>query len=340
MASPPLLNPHIDSVLVFRALRLGDMLCAVPALRALRAALPRAQVTLVGLPWAREFAARFHRYIDEFLSFPGHPDLPEQEADPARLDALTSQLRARRFGLALQLHGSGPTSNHIVAGFGAQRSAGFCPPGAAVPDGMHAFPYPGQGAEPLRLLSMVRQLGAPRGTAALEFPLQAQDRDELRRSGLADGLVPGRYICVHPGAGKRAKCWPTRCFAQVADQLARDSGCTVVLTGSGEEMDLTAAVARQMNLPARDAAAPISIGAMASLMQGARLLISNDTGVSHIAAGLGLPSVVVFTQADPARWAPLDGRLHRWVRDPDGTRVDIVASLARTVLNDTAGQRP
>ena len=115
-----------SSVVVFRALQLGDMLCAVPALRALRNALPRAHIALVGLPWAQQFVERFPGYLDEFIPFPGHPLLPEQ---PVRHEALASfyaGMCARQFALAIQLHGSGDVSNDIVSGFGADAMAGFC----------------------------------------------------------------------------------------------------------------------------------------------------------------------------------------------------------------------
>ncbi len=106
----------------------------------------------------------------------------------------------------------------------------------------------------------------------------------------------------------------------------------VVLTGSGNEAPLTAAVASRMRTKALDAAAPISIGAMAALMSRSRLLISNDTGVSHIAAGLKLNSVVIFSKADIRRWAPLDRQRHRSLWDPEGERAAEVLAHARALL--------
>lgn len=90
------------------------MLCAVPALRALRGALPQARITLVGLPWARQFAQRFAAYVDDFVAFPGHPELPEQPVDHAGMPAFRNQMRVRRLDLALPLHGSGRISSRVV----------------------------------------------------------------------------------------------------------------------------------------------------------------------------------------------------------------------------------
>jgi ADP-heptose:LPS heptosyltransferase len=68
------------------------------------------------------------------------------------------------------------------------------------------------------------------------------------------------------------------------------------------------------------------------LLSRSRLLVCNDTGVSHIAAGLKLPSVVIFSLADIRRWAPLDQALHRSLWDPEGLRVEEVLNHARMLL--------
>lgn len=342
MPRRPLLHRlHVQSVVVFRALHLGDMLCAVPALRALRSALPKAHIALVGLPWAAQFAHRFAAYLDEFLPFPGHPLLPEQAVQHDALPPFYATVCAREFSLALQLHGSGDIANHIVSGFGATAMAGHCRGKPIVTDKTVLAPYPEFGTEPERLLQLVDRLGAPAAGKQLEFPILREDEEALAASGLAAGLEAGNYICVHPGARQRATCWPPERFARVADRLADEFGMRIVLTGSADEAPLAQAVADCMHVPAVMAAAPISIGAMAALMSRARLLICNDTGVSHIAAGLGLNSVVIFSKADIARWAPLDRLRHRCIWDPGAERATVVLQHARALLTgaEPSGQR-
>src|SRR5437763_11121838 len=94
-------------IAVLRALQLGDMLCAVPALRALRAAWPMAEIVLIGLPWARGFAWRFRPLVNAFHAFPGYPGLPEQPSRLGELPGFLGSMQRANFDLALQLHGSG-----------------------------------------------------------------------------------------------------------------------------------------------------------------------------------------------------------------------------------------
>jgi ADP-heptose:LPS heptosyltransferase len=333
-AEPLLQRQDIKTLVVFRALRVGDMLCAIPALRALRKAVPDARITLAGLPWAEQIARRFSGYINEFIAFPGHPALPEQVVLEAELPLFYEHMRSRRFDLALQMHGSGQVSNGIVGKFGARMSAGFH---AGDPPLHGSFmPYPESGLEIRRLNQLVEYLGAQPAGDHLEFPLDDEDRRELASCGIAAGLTPGEYICIHPGASSITKCWSLERFAEIGDRLALEYQLPIVLTGSGNEAELVSSVTKQMKTKAINAALPLSIGAMAVLLSRARLLVCNDTGVSHIAAALKLPSVVIFNTADIRRWAPIDQQLHRCIQDPQGVRADDVLREARRLLDAAA----
>ena len=332
-ASPPPLFRHWQppELLLFRALQIGDMLCAIPALRALRRQLPQTRITLLGLPWASDLAQRYSDYIDEFIEFPGYEGLPERVCDPAAWPAFVASMRQRQFDLALQLHGDGSIVNGMLLQLEPRRMAGFCPRGseASTADFMH---WPDSGSEIDRLLALTEFLGAAGDEGELEFPLSEDDRLELQHSGLASGLLPRSYICLHPGARDERRRWPTALFARVGDALQRMYGLPVVITGSAAEHELAQQEVAQMQTPALNAAARISIGAMAVLLNAARLLICNDTGVSHIAAGLGLPSVVIFRASDAERWGPLDQELHRRVHDPEGVRFATVLDQATQLL--------
>jgi ADP-heptose:LPS heptosyltransferase len=304
-----LISPAIRKIAVLRALQLGDLLCAVPAFRALRVALPETEITLLGLPWARELVPRFDRYLDAFVEFPGHPGLPERAPDFDGMPEFLGAVRRARFDLALQLHGSGRITNSVVFRLGAGASAGFYPPGEACPDERAFIPYPEDEHEIRRLLRLLDHLGIPSAGEDLEFPVRDADRQALAEIGEAASLVPGEYVCIHAG-GRSARRWPPGRFAEVGDALAA-RGLTPVLTGSGEEANLAAEVAAGMRAASVNLAGRTTLGALAALLAGARLLVSGDTGVSHLAAALRVPSVVVFTSSDRSRWAPLDRRLHR-----------------------------
>lgn len=295
-------------IALFRALQLGDMLCAVPAMRALRAAAPLAQITLVGLPWASSFAKRYSRYIDNLLVFPGFPGLPEQPLHLHSVPHFFAEAQRQRFDLVLQMHGNGSLSNPIAVLFGAEHTAGFYRPGEYCPDPNTFLPWEDRAHEVLRCVQLMEYLGiAPQGDH-LEFPLADADYRALQRSHL--GLPPpGSYVCVHPGARLPSRRWLPQRFAEVADRLA-ERGLKIVLTGAPDEVDVVRAVQRAMRMPALDLAGKTELGALAALIAQARLVVSNDTGISHLAAAVATPSVIVSCGSDPQRWAPLDQVRH------------------------------
>lgn len=298
------------SVVVFRALQLGDLLCAVPAMRALRAGLPHAQIKLVGLPWAEAFVKRFSHYLDGFIPFPGWPGLPERDVDASEIPGFLDAVRRQKFDLAVQLHGTGAIVNPIVGEFGARQTAGFVLKTKPTPEGTFAT-WPEHGREVDRLLVLTTLLGyRPRGTS-LEFPLEPSDFADLRRT--MEGQPELRnYVVLHPGASVESKRWSPANFARVGDALA-DEGLTVVLTGTAEERAVTADVAARMNNLAIDLSGTTTLGSLALLVDGARLVVTNDTSVSHLADARRKPSVVVFVSSDVHRWAPADRSVHRVV---------------------------
>src|ERR1700712_5690245 len=93
---------NIKKIAIFRALQLGDMLCVIPAIRALRFAYPDAEITLLGLPWAQSFVERFANFFDRFIHFPGYPDLPEQPFDEEDFDRFVYEVRDEQFDLLIQ----------------------------------------------------------------------------------------------------------------------------------------------------------------------------------------------------------------------------------------------
>jgi len=307
--------PAYERIVVFRALMLGDLLCAVPALRALRAGFPGASITLVGLPWAAELAGRL-ACVDDFIAFPGHPGLPERACDVRELPAFLAAVQARRFDLALQMHGSGPIVNPLVAAFGARHSAGFYNEHAWRPpaDADRYRPWPERGHEIERMLALTDGLGLPRDGTRLEFPLRAEDREALaaiwpgaRRSG--------SYVCIHAGAQLASRRWPVERFAEVGSRLA-ERGTTIVLTGTAQEAPLVAGLSAAIPYPTVNLVGRTDLWTLGALIEGAGLLVCNDTGVSHIAAALGTPSVVVASGSDVGRWAPLDGVRHEVLWQP------------------------
>lgn len=303
-------------IVVFRALQLGDMLCSVPALRALRAACPRAHIALAGLPWATDFVARYSMLFDEHIIFPGAHGFPEQDEDQRDLPAFLDAMQTRRFDLAIQFHGSGGVANTLVDSFGARALAGFTQPGEAPPPGCY-LPWPDTLPEPQRYLALMHALGARGGALrddALWFPLHDADRTACADLMSHFGLEPERLVLVHPGAQLPSRRWPAERFAAVADALAFD-GWQIAVTGTAQERELTASVLGAMSQTAHHLAGETTLGALAALVGQARLVVCNDTGISHVAAAMRTPSVVIASGSDTRRWAPLDRARHRVLAD-------------------------
>ena len=299
-------------IAVIRALHLGDLLCTIPAIRALRLAGPRSRIVLIGLPWAGDFCARYPHYFDGFLPFPGWPGIPEGDRGDQAIRALREFHGAipRPFDLLLQIHGDGTYMNDFAGTIPARVRGGFVPADAAEVPALHTR-YPEALPEPLRVLSATVPLGVESEDASLELPVFDLDRREARALLAAAGAANQPYAVVHPGGRGDDRRWPVDGFASVVDAL-HARGLRVVVTGVSAERPIADALAAKVSGSRAfiDLVGRTSLGTMAALVDEAQVVVTNDTGTSHIAAARQTPSVVTFVGSDPARWAPLDRERH------------------------------
>lgn len=332
------LNAKYQKIAVFRALQLGDMLCVVPAFRALRRWAPRSTIVLIGLEWCKALTERFSRYIDRFIAFPGYPGLAE--IDTPRFELLPGFVRrvqGEHFDLVIQMHGKGTITNPLVLSFGAARAAGYYQPGEFCPDPKYFYPYPETEQEVWRHLRLLEFLGIPARGPELEFPIFREDENALVAA--VGGNLECPYVCLHPGAREPSRRWPAAHFAEVADRFC-DEGVCVALTGSAEERGLTSEVCHLTRhrtqgvkgAQVHDFGGKLSLGVLAALYRDAKLVICNDTGVSHLAAALRVPSVVIYLRPDHSRFAPLDRARHRILYDISEVSPARVMSQASELL--------
>ena len=313
------MNPTPQRIAVFQALNLGDFLCITPALRALRRAFPTAGITFIGRPWAKRMIETLGT-VDCFLPFPGFPGIAESPAESALPAIGNADVGARQavpspasadwrpaFDLAIQMHGSGEVSNGFVAALGARQSIGYGPPGDRRLT--HILPWVEDEPEPLRWLRLVAAIGARPLGAALEFPITQAERAKARRLIGAPCAQP--LIGLHVGSSLPNRRWPAASFARLGEALAQRFGARLVLTGSALEQPLTADVRHAMPHPVIDLAGETSLGEFAAVIAALDLLVTNDTGASHVAAAARTRSVVLYGPSRPARWAPPDQELHR-----------------------------
>lgn len=308
----------IKKIGILRALQLGDLMCSIPAIRALREEFKNAEIFLIGLPNAKGFVHRFPNYFNGLIRFPGYPGLPEQPYDINEIVLFITEMQKQGFDLILQMQGNGNIVNPLCELLGATYTAGFFRQSDYEPEGGLFITYPdGNIHEIERHLKLIEHLGINNSDKSLEFPLFDNDYRDLEASGLK--YEPGSYVCVHPGSRGSWRQWPTAHFASLADYAA-DRGKTVVLTGTAQELPLVQDTAELMRSKPVIAAGKTTLGSMGVLIKNAFALISNCTGVSHIASALNTPGIIISMDGEPHRWGPLNNDvLHTidWISEPD-----------------------
>ncbi|MFP5319869.1 MAG: glycosyltransferase family 9 protein [Acidimicrobiia bacterium] len=263
---------------MLRALGLGDLLTALPALRALGDAFPGHRRLLATDP-ALEPLVRLAGVADEVVPARGLHPFPA----PARPD------------VAVNLHGRGPQSTRLLAGLAPTRLVAFRHPDVARTAGCPE--WWAEEHEVQRWCRLLDECGIPARPERLDLPVEAG----------STGIT-----VVHPGAAASARRWPAERWAEVA-RAERLDGRDVVVTGGPAEVALARSVAAAAGLPGSAVrAGRTGVVDLARLVAGAGLVVCGDTGVAHLATATGTPSVVLFGPTPPSLWGPPPERpIHR-----------------------------
>jgi ADP-heptose:LPS heptosyltransferase len=275
-------------ILVLRALGVGDLATAVPALRGLRAAFADRALVLAAPAW-----------LTPLIDLIGGVDRVVPTDGLGAVDGLPAQPT-----IAVNLHGRGPQSHRLLLRTRPDRLWAFANVDAGHLDGPS---WTGEEHEVHRWCRMLEHYGV------------VVDAGDLRLAEPPPGIEG--VTVIHPGAKSPTRRWPVARFAAVARAL-RAAGHRVVVTGSAAERDVAGRVAQQAGLPDTAVlAGRTDVGELAAVVARARLLISGDTGIAHLATAYGTPSVVLFGPVPPRLWGPPPDRAyHRAIWH--GTRVD------------------
>jgi ADP-heptose:LPS heptosyltransferase len=320
--------------------QMGDMLLAVPAFRGLRARFGGARITLLASPVNAACMQR-NPYVDEVLVLPRKKGL-RRFTDLVRFIA---ELRSRRFDAAIVLNtvSFSVTSMLLAVASGARLRTGSTsgPFGHDLTARFYHLELP---------LPAKDELAAMHESAHNLYPLSAigvrvtdltsvfvpaeEDERECERFIATSFGERGRFIVVHPGAGKPQNVWAGRRYAESARLLGEAFECGVVaVAGPADTATLEAFLEACVDRPT--VLRSPSLGFLGALMKRSILTLCNDTGVMHIAGAVGARCVAVFGPTDPARWKPVNQTVVA-VQGKDGNvdsvSVDQVVAAAKALL--------
>jgi ADP-heptose:LPS heptosyltransferase len=260
------------TVLVLRALGLGDFLTSLPALRAIRRRFSTAQIVLAAPPSLAPLA-ELSGAVDDVL--------PAEPLGPVDMD---------RPDVAVNLHGRGPQSHQVLLATDPGTLIAFA--NADVPESSGMPEWRRDEHEVDRWCRLVDACGMP------------SIRSDLRLTPPAAGppAAAADAALIHPGAASPARRWPADRWAEVARAEAMAGRRVAVSAGPGER-DLADDIASCAGLGA-DAVIEGDLLQLAAAVAAARVVVCGDTGVAHLATALGTPLVVLFGPTSPATWGP------------------------------------
>lgn len=285
-------------VLLIKPSAIGDVVHALPVLSLMRKKWPEAKISwLVTPPCAG--LLRGHPLLDEVIEFDRkrYGQGYKSPAAASELRGFTRELRLRRFDLVVDLQGLF-RSGWLAWKTGAKLRVGLRTAREGAPL-FYTHRVPGGEKERHAIekyLDVAEALGLGRGPVEFVFNTKDADRDAVREKL---GAVGGRPMAVlFPGANWVTKRWPVEHFAGLVGKL-RERGVATVVGGAAGDGVLAASIGADLDLCGKT-----SLAETTALLELASVVVSNDTGPMHIAAGLGRPLVTLFGPTSEVRTGP------------------------------------
>jgi len=278
----------------------GETLFATPFLRALRQQAPAAFIATLGWPQCREILLH-NPHINELL------DYDERGAHRSLVGKwrLVATLRVGRFDTAFILRKS-LSRTMLVAAAGIPTRVGFANPKS---DWLLTRRVPsakGPRHKASTYWPLLEAVGLSVLPGPYEYTVSDDERQAARQWQSAQRVENGRPIVVlHPGANWPHKRWAPERFAALGDRLAQSQHAHVIITGGPKDVPLARTIQQAMHQPATVIAGQTTLRQLAALLEQAQLLVSNDTGILHVAAALGRPVVALYGPTSPSLTGPL-----------------------------------
>ncbi len=301
-------EPH--RILLVRLGGIGDVVCTLPAVEAVRAGFPQAFIgyaveeraydLVQGHP-AIDTVHLFHRrsIVKEFKQL-------EWLQTYRDVSQYRSELRAEHYDLALDFQRNFKGAMHTLAS-GAKRKIGFTSPTAR--EFNHWFYYEHVDPAPAehwvdKFIAMAKYIGGKPEAARYRLPTAPESIARVE-----EFLAPNRlerFVVVHPGTSgfDLARRWEPDRFGHIATRLVREHNIRSVVTWGPGERRLAETVVTASNGSALLSFESNSLLDLAELYRRATLYIGCDTGPMHIATAVGLPSVVLFGSGNPGAYGP------------------------------------
>lgn len=297
-------------ILLVRLGGIGDVVCTLPALEAIRAGFPNAVIGFAVEERAYDIL-NGHPALDVVHRFPRRQVMSDLKTFHWRtafteIGSYKRSLHAQHYDLALDFQRNLKGAVHTMMG-GARRKVGFTAPTAQEFNHWfyreHVDPSPAKHWAD-KFLAMASAIGGIPEAARYRLPDAFDSRERVQQFLTANEL--DRFIAIHPGTSgfDLARRWEPERFGELARKLNTERGIRTVVTWGPGEKELAEHVVQSSGGHARLSFESHSLLDLAELYRSARIYIGCDTGPMHIATAVGLPSVVLFGSGNPAAYGP------------------------------------